>query len=419
MTSKLRRKFYLFASLSVSALLLLILGTINIVNFSLVASQADSITQNIADGGGAFPSNEPGMLVAPGNSQQGGDAKPSGQPPARPDAPDSPDMKASVRYITLQYTETGAIVMEPTHLKLIDNATASSWAEAVKGASQTGWHQTYYRFRKYTYNNASYVTFIDYARELSPSFHVLNGSIVGGLIGLAVTFLALIPLSKLLVKPTEEAWRKQKSFVSDASHELKTPLSIISANAEILELEYGENEQSQAIGRQNKTMNRLVKNLNALAQIEESGKPAFTTLDLSLIASEAISAIKTKAEARGLSLLSSIQDGITLSGYEPYIRSMLGNVLDNAAKYGQTTIEFALGKKGDRILIEVKNDASGIQEGPLDMVFERFYRSPEARASAEEGSGIGLSLVKEAVALHKGRVYARGENGFFILRIEF
>ena len=411
MTKKLRRKFIAYASVSVFFLLLLILGSINLANFILVANSADAITASLASEGGTFPDFGPGGNPGQNPGQDKG--------PGRPFGPDSPDMQSSVRYFTVSFQNAEAPTLVASKIFNIDEATALSWAkETYASGKATGWKATYYRYRRYNYQNVEYISFIDQSRELSPSFNVLNASIVGGLSGIVVSFLLLIPLSKWMVKPTEEAWRKQKRFVSDASHELKTPLSIISANNELLELGNGENEQTKAIAKQVKSMNRLVKNLNALAKLEEGQTLKKVDLDLSSIVNEIASGFAYKNK-EGKAFQIDIEEDIHLQGEESQIRSLYSTVLDNAFKYGLTSISLSLHKEGDRILTILDNDANLNEDGPLDRVFERFYRSDEARASEVDGSGIGLSLAKEIVLSHHGRILAKAEKGHFILKIEF
>ena len=417
MTKKLRRKFIAYAAISLAFLLFAILGSINIANFILVANQADGVTASLARNGGAFPDFGPGFN--PGEFPGGVPGQGPGGIPDQPFAPDSPDLQSSVRYFTVSFPTADAPVLVASKMYNIEQETAFKWAkEAYASQKATGWKATYYRFRSYRYNNVDYVSFIDQSRELAPSYNVLNASIVGGLSGLAVSILLLLPLSKWMIKPTEEAWRKQKRFVSDASHELKTPLSIISANNELSELTYGENEQTKAIGKQVKTMNRLVKNLNALAKLEEGETLGKTDLDLSSIIAEISSGFAYKNK-EGKTFETDIEENIHFQGEEAHIRTLYSTVLDNAFKYGLTSIKLSLHKEGDRIVTLIDNDAHLAEDGPLDRVFERFYRSDEARASEVEGSGIGLSLAKEIVLAHHGRIYAKAQSSHFLLKIEF
>ena len=418
MTKKLRYKFILFASGAVTLLLLLILGAINITNFALVASSSDTLTATLAEKGGKFDDFGPGGFNPDQQGTPGGD-QPFNPGPVRPDDPGSADMQGSIRYFTVQFSSDGTPTLLANRLSFFDEATAIDYAKQVhqKGYG-TGWYAKYYRYRSYTYNQVDYVSFIDASRELSPSYNVLYASIGGGLGGIALSALVLIPLSKLLVKPTEEAWRKQKRFVSDASHELKTPLSIISANNEISELTYGETEQTKAISKQVKTMNKLVKNLNALAKFDEGQALNKTEIDLSSILTETANGFISQDQDKHTTSLD-IQEGIAYQGDEGAMRALYQTVLENAFKYGVSTISVSLHKDDDRIVTIIDNDAEIGEDGPLDRFFERFYRSDEARASSVEGSGIGLAMAKEIVDAHKGRIFAKAENGHFILKIEF
>ena len=422
---KLRWKFIGFASLSVTILLVLILGTINLVNFGLVASKADQITQAIADRGGSFNEgggpnfNPPSQESNPGQAspQEGEESR-----PARPDDIASPDMVESMRYYTVKFDASGNPSFIDERISFLDATTRLNIAsEAYKSGHNVGWKNSYYRFRVTTTSGQeTMVIVVDASRELSPSFNVLNASLAGGAAGILVSFLVLIPLSKILVKPTEESIRRQKRFVSDASHELKTPLTIISANNEINEAIYGENEQSKTITRQVKLLNSMVAELNALAKMDEgSEKIAMADFDLADILADLVPPFETKFRAKGINLTTDIDENIPFHGSEKLCRTLFANILENAYKYGLKEASFSCKKENGRITIKLKNDAEDIPDGDLDRVFERFYRSDAARASQTDGSGLGLAMAKEIVLAHKGRCFAYGKDGKFNIKITF
>lgn len=438
MIEKFRRKFIIYASTSIFALILLILGTINLVNFGVLASNADEVTSLLASNGGVFQEREPRpepatngneTPVASDNGQEGDSAPldPSQQDPGQlgpgrhgPMDPINPETEMSTRYFTIRLDENGNATM--VKFAMSENTVgadeALTWGASL-ASNQKGWTRTTFRYRTYQYNQQTYVSVIDYSRELSPSYRVLWSSLIGGFAGLLVIVLALIPVSKILVKPLETSIKKQQRFVADASHELKTPLTIISANKDIIEAEYGESESTQAIAKQVTRLTGMVKNLNALARMEEEEKHLTSTFNLGALASDILMPYESAFMAKNVQFSAEIPEQIPFKGDEKMMGKLLGILMENALKYSLTTAEFHLYRNGERTVIKVINDAEGIEEGTLDRVFERFYRSESARASLVEGSGIGLSIAKEIVSAHSGRIIAKGENGKFIIKAEF
>ena len=408
MIRKLRWKLVGYATASIFVFLLLILGTINLVNFGMVADEADRITQTIADNGGAFPEGPGGPI----------DSGTAGAPsPLDPGGPKSPEMGASARYFTVSFEGSqGTLVTKKIMEQTVTDENALVWAKNLLG-KEKGWTETYFRFRSYKVGTADYVTVLYFDRELGPSYRILNASIAGGVGGTLLSFLVLIPLSKLFVAPLIASRKKQQRFISDASHELKTPLTIISAEKEILEMEHGETEASKSIGKQVARLATMVKNLNALANMDEGVKPVLGSFDLARTCIEMVDAFQGAFEKKGIAIETEIPDAHPYVGDETMIRQLLSILLDNALKYSKTRAEFHLYVVGQRTTIRVKNDAD-VPDGSLDRVFERFYRSDEARAGSAEGSGIGLSLAMEIVKSLGGRISAKGENGFFIIKAE-
>ncbi len=411
MIRKLRWKLVGYATASIFFFLLLILGTINLVNFGMVADEADRITQSIADSGGSFsPEGGPASKVA-------WPADPGQPTPQDPGGPKSPEMEASARYFTVSFTNgQGTLLAKKIMDQTVTDETAIAWAQTLLG-KEKGWTKTYFRFRTYKVEKADYVTVLYFDRELGPSYRILNASIVGGLGGTLVSFLALIPLSSLFVSPLIASRKKQQRFISDASHELKTPLTIISAEKEILELEHGESEASRSIGKQVNRLSSMVKNLNALANMDEGVKPLMGSFDLARTCMEMVDAFQGAFEKKGIAIETEIPAAHPFVGDETMIRELLSILLDNALKYSKTVASFRVDIQGERTTIEARNDAD-VPDGPLDRVFERFYRSDEARAGGSEGSGIGLSLASEIVKALGGRIAAKGENGFFVIKAE-
>ncbi|MCR4562309.1 MAG: HAMP domain-containing histidine kinase, partial [Bacilli bacterium] len=254
------------------------------------------------------------------------------------------------------------------------------------------------------------------SRQLNPGKTFLITSIIVLAAGTLVTFGIAVLVSKRLVKPIEDSQKSQKRFISDASHQMKTPLTIISANDEIIEMEHGESESTRIIAKEVDILTKMVRSLNTLAVLDEGGKLEKTDFDLSSLVSEQAGIFQKSLKEKGFDV--KIQDGIVYNGNQANIHELVEIILDNARKYAKSKISLSLEKVEDRIVLIERNDTAEFEEGIHDEVFGRFYRSDDARVAVSDGSGIGLSIAKEIVLAHGGRIYCYGENNDFILKVQ-
>ena len=227
-------------------------------------------------------------------------------------------------------------------------------------------------------------------------------------------------MSKKAVKPLAEAYEKQNLFITNASHELKTPLTIISANNEMLEIENGENEYSQAINKQINKMNSMVKNLTMLSRIYESTNIFYENVDLSEVMLEIVNLYKIPFKNKNINFNYTINNDIIIKGDIMMLKQLFASLFDNALKYTKDDFELSLVKQSNKIVCTFTNNSYDIKKGNLDKCFERFYRLEEVRGSMIEGSGIGLSLAKEITYLHKGTIEAFApEDNIFTIKLVF
>ena len=233
-------------------------------------------------------------------------------------------------------------------------------------------------------------------------------------------FILLVIFSKPLVLPIAKSYERQKRFITDASHELKTPLTIISANNELIEMENGESESTRAIEKQVNRLTTLVKNLISLSKIDESERlNSAKNFSLSDALIDVCENFKVAFRNSNKYFTYDVEEGIDYFGDENLIRQLINILLDNANKYSLTKVNVNLEKVGNKINIVVTNDSKEVEERNLKEYFERFYRSQMSRSSDVEGSGIGLSLAKEIVTLHKGEISAYGiDTNTFQIKIE-
>ena len=234
----------------------------------------------------------------------------------------------------------------------------------------------------------------------------------------ALAFMLLAVGAALLIGrmlcPVEEAFVRQRQFVWDASHELKTPLTIIDANTEVLEMESGESQWTKSTRKQIQRLSGLVQQLVTLTRLdEEKGLQDIAEFNLSEAVAESVQPYETLAQTKEKNLTLEIEENISYKGSEKSICQLTGILMDNAIKYSSDkgSITLTLKKKGKKVFLSVYNDAEDLPQGKLDVLFERFYRLDSSRNSGTGGSGIGLSVAKAIVQAHKGKISAENKNG--------
>ena len=247
-------------------------------------------------------------------------------------------------------------------------------------------------------------------------------SISIALIGLALVFLGILFFAERIVRPIAESYDRQKRFITDAGHEIKTPLTIIGANTELLEMDFGENESLEEIRNQTKRLGDLTRDLVSLARMEETERK-ITMIDfpLSEIISETVLPFGAIGEAKKIRLTYEIEPMLTLRGDSKSIAQLVSILMDNAVKYTPVCgmVVLRLSKQTRGLYLSVCNTVSDpVNKSDLPHLFERFYRTDRSRNSETGGHGIGLSLAEAIVTAHGGRIRADcPEEGWFRITV--
>lgn len=424
MIKSLRKKFIAIAMCSVFLVLAIIIGAINISNFANVNRTANDRLTYLSENGGELPS-----MQRRGNESFEDMAPPADgeQPPDLDKEQITRDFKQrfnnlsaetpfDTRFFTATVDESGAAVSVNTgNIAAVSEEEAQNYAEELAAKGKTGgFYGMGYKYTTLETENGTMYIFLDCSRELSTFYSFLTASVLISVVGLLLVFALVMGLSKMAVKPVAQSYEKQKQFITDAGHELKTPLTIIDANTEIIEMDYGESEWTQSIKHQVKRLSELTQNLVFLSKMDEDGsKLNVSDFSVSDAVYDTAHPFEAVAKSNGKSLEIKVDDGLSYHGDEYSIRRLVSLLLDNAMKYSSegSSIEIALSQSGRNKVLTVKNSVDGCEIGSLDAWFERFYRADESRNSKTGGSGIGLSTAKAIVEAHKGKIHAESKDG--------
>ena len=255
------------------------------------------------------------------------------------------------------------------------------------------------------------VAFLDNTTANSSMKVLIGNYIVVGAVAMLVLFAISLFLAGRIVRPLEENDRRQKQFISDASHELKTPVSVIGANTEMLSREIGENEWLSNIQYENSRMATLLKQLLDLSRAESASVP-MERIDLSNIVTGDTLALESLAFDRGRIIKSDIENGIHISGNRTQMEQLVSVLLDNAIRHSTgNEIEISLKRNGHAAILCVSNEGEEIPPGKIDHIFDRFYRIDEVRNSEDNHYGLGLSIAKAVVLNHKGSISVSCKDG--------
>ena len=270
------------------------------------------------------------------------------------------------------------------------------------------------------------IVFADISSEIATMRSLYRTCVIIGLGSFASFLVISIFFARWAVRPVEEAWAQQRQFVSDASHELKTPLTVILTDAEMLKSpRFDEAHKAQFVDNiltMSNQMRGLVESLLQLARVDNGAiqKMPLTNIDLSGLVSDELLTFDALFFEKGLTLAEDVADGITVHGSAQHLKQVVEILLDNAQKYAAPhgTVQVTLQKNGaHHCLLSVADPGDAISPEDLRKIFQRFYRIDEARAM-NHSYGLGLSIADNIVKAHKGRIWAESEGGINTFRVE-
>ena len=404
MIAEIKKKYIAAVMLSVIAVLGIIVAFINTVNYFYTNERSEIRLDFIARTDNLFPETE----QLPGED---------GEVTEDEEENDIIDEETpfDTRYFTVTFRNDGAIIgTDIQRVKRVTNEQAIVYAAAVfQEESQAGYYEDY-KYRAIHHEEKVIYIFLDASRELASFRSFLTSSIIISAIGAVIIFAFLIILANFIFKPIIESYEKQKRFITDAGHELKTPLAIIEANAEVIEMENGGSEWIESIKKQTGRLAKLTESLVTLSRMEEAvGSSTHSIFSLSDTVSEIAESWRIVAESKGRSLIHYTEPEILMKGSKNDIAQLVSILLDNAVKYSSDTgdITLNLEKTAAGAALTLSNQVDEIEIGSQNVLFNRFYRRDSSRNSGKGGFGIGLSMAKSIVQNHKGKISAYSEDG--------
>ena len=278
-----------------------------------------------------------------------------------------------------------------------------------------------YRFLKAETNVGNLILFLNCQRELDSQHSFEKNSLLISIGVIASVFVLIVLISKRVIAPIQETYIKQKQFITGASHELKTPLAIISSNADVLEMMNGDSKWTQNIHNQVDRLTSLVNSLVVFSRMEEKDTVERTRFDLTNALESRIEDFNELANFQKKNIVTDIDSDLYYFGEEASIVQLMDILLENAIKYApeDSGISVSLKKNRKYAILKVSNKAT-VQKGDLGKVFDRFYRLDESRNSAIKGYGIGLSMAQLIAEKHKETIRAYApEDGIFKIEMRF
>lgn len=394
MIKRLRKSFVLVSMGCVAFVLLLVLAVLNISAFYRFDSFNERTLTMISENAGVFP-----------------------RPPEPENAPGRYSMRDmdieapfQTRFFTVVLDDKGELVSVDTgKIAAVSADEAVSLAQSIfKTGKQTGYSGNYKYQRSKTDNGYLFV-FLDCTRDFYSLESFFNISIAVFASSVVLIFILVFILSKPAIKPIVTSYEKQKRFITDAGHEIKTPLAVIGSCTDVLEMELGENKWTAGIRSQVQRMNKLTQNMISLAKMDENpDNLRREELCISDMFSEIIDTYSAVSENDGLILKKDIQQNVSVV-CDPLLMEQLCSILiDNVYKYASSgDIRFSLIKKGRKMILETENQVDGLSSGNHNELFDRFYRGDQSRSNDNPGNGIGLSIAQSIVLAHNGTIDAR------------
>lgn len=441
MVKTLQKRFIKTAMLAVTLLLLAVFIALNIYNYASAKNELNSTMALLSEyegDRGNVPTDRPDHLPPIPDGENPHEHDDDGEPSTDEFVHGFMEGRVSFKktdrdvfltspFFMVRLNSEGEVVYSDiSQISSLTGETAAAIALEVYGSGiPSGRAGTYiYNIIENTGGKGHTIIFLDTSAERENVIRIALVSLGIAVGAWLVMFALVFFLSKKAIRPIAENIEKQKQFVTNAGHELKTPLAVIQSNTEAMELFNGESKWSRNIKTQVARMNDLTKNLLTLSRMDESADSMVTeNLDLSELVNEQLQTFASSFEQKGLKVSSDIKEGITVKGDRGQLTQLLGLLFDNACKYANDggSLDVSLAKSGQKVTLISKNTCDELPAAAPDKLFDRFYRSDESHSQKVSGQGIGLSVAAAIAQNHRGSICAEydkdGPAVSFILKL--
>ncbi len=335
----------------------------------------------------------------------------------------SPEVQYSLRFFSVHYDTGGTVLrVNQDYIASISESDAESYADAALESGKAHGYESGYRYLISTAEDETVVLFLNSEREIQTMRSLLWITLAIAAACLVVVFGLVVLFSRRAIAPYLKNMEAQKQFITNAGHELKTPLTAISTSADVLAMEHEGDEWVHNIQVQSGRLAKLITSLVALSRLDEENPfPVRTEFSLSDALWEIGEPFVSLAQAKGKAYTQDIADGLTVTGDRTAIQQMVSILLDNALKYSPDggSISLAARHSGKKAEITVSNTVDEAQNIDTARLFDRFYRADESHSSAVSGTGIGLSIARATAEAHGGTISAKqaGRTLLFTVRL--
>jgi len=377
MIRTLRSKFIFFAMAAVTVLLIVLGLSINGLAWFIFERQADRMMDTLVNSDGTFMRQGP---------------PPDGRAPL---PPPERDMMRSARFFTVRLDPYGSVIAANVdQIFYVDVDEAFDFAEKAVSSGKSSGRIDRYRYRVKTSDDGEDVFFLDMTREYLTMRTLFFVSAVIAAGSWLIVLLFVILLSGRVVTPIIAGMEKQKQFITNAGHELKTPLAIIQSNNDAMSLIHGENKYNRNIRSQVTRLSDLTSNLLTQARLDEEAELVREKVDISELAGEILKSYEEQANIRNVAIMSGITPGLVISTNREYFTQLLEILMDNASKYTPVggTIRLDLYRESGHIFLSEENTCDQKPSEDPERLFDRFYRGDKARTQNDPGSGYGIGL---------------------------
>ncbi len=348
--------------------------------------------------------------------EQASDALPApGDPGPGPRKMDPPNENRDFRlstFYSVAFAEDGSILDVDNGMKdIYSDEDLVGIAKDIREKGLTSGQRDMLLYRVVQKDGYMLVAFMDNTVTDNSMHTLLHNILIVGGAAIAVMFVISLFLSRQIIRPLEENDQKQKQFISDASHELKTPVAVIGANAEMLSRELGDNEWLSNIQYENDRMGELVKQLLDLSRAENTEVP-IEQVDFSRIITGEVLAFESLAFDKGKTISSDIEEDVHLVGRQMQLAQLVSVLLDNAITHSTgNDIEVSLSRQAHKAILRIRNEGEEIPAEKMEHLFDRFYRVDEARNSDGKHYGLGLAIARAVAEKHGGNIGVSCQEG--------